>query len=875
MKIYKSLIAIFAFLFIFSSYNGYSQRNYGQEADKAFETEQYSVAIDMYKTAYNKIKRNKAEKARILFRLAECYRLTNNCKQAINWYGRVIKANYPDPISHLYLAEALKCDEQYAEALIEYNEYAKLVPDDPRGKLGAESCELSIKWKEDPTRYVVENVKKFNSRSSDFSPYWADKNFKAIVYTSTREGAKGGATDGWTGQSFSDLYITVQDKKGAWSEPVPMSDETVNTEANEGTPWINKKANVIYFTRCPVVKKQKMGCQIYFAKKQGRGWAAPDTLKLFDDMSIAIGHPSLEEDELTIYFSSDFKEGGYGGKDIWVAKRSKKTKPFDKPMNMGPTINGSGEEMFPYLRENGDLFFSSNSYTNLGMGGLDIFKAAKQSPGKFGKPENLKFPINSAGDDFGIIYKGTKEEGYLTSNRKGGKGDDDIYSFYLPPLVFTLSGVIRDDSTKQIIVGAKVTLKGSDGTVVVDSSDATGTYHFGKTQILEATSYELTVEKPKYFSTKGRETTVGLKNSKDLIHDFVLVPIPPKPIVLPDIMYAIAKWDLLPQYLDSLNGLIETLNNNPRIVIELASHTDSRPIPMTNDTLSQRRAQSVVNYLIEKGINPGRLVAKGYGANVPRILDRDKTVFLDPEKYKACKGQSFFFAKGTQMTNDFIKGLKTTCEKEAAHQLNRRTEFSILRDDFIPPPSNDTNAKNVVVEINPNDNQVKILPSGGGKFEARCVVNGKSQDFKYEASEANLQISEQLVKDYMKDYRITISEFKDKEKALNEDGSIKENSVVTLKRITIGNKTVAGIEATIVKDLGTPVLMGSKTLSKFGDFILDEENRVIVFDNPNYVPPQKDGQIEPKDDQPKQDQPKEQPKKDQPKDNKTTPKKTK
>jgi len=220
-KIYRLGILILFIFLVFSSGETFAQRNFGSSADEAFETEQYTVAIDLYKQAYNKIKKNKAEKARVLFRLAECYRKTNNQKQAISWYTRVVKSNYPDPIAHLYLADALKIDEQYAEAVVEYNEYKKLVPNDPRGGYGVESCQLAIKWKEDPTRYVVENVKKFNTKMSEFSPYWADKNYKALLFTSTREGSAGNATDGWTGQSFSDIFVTTLDKKGAWSEPLP------------------------------------------------------------------------------------------------------------------------------------------------------------------------------------------------------------------------------------------------------------------------------------------------------------------------------------------------------------------------------------------------------------------------------------------------------------------------------------------------------------------------------------------------------------------------------------------------------------------------------------------------------------------------------
>lgn len=832
MKLFTTFFAALALTLCISVNEVQAQKNFGQEADKAFDIQQYSVAIDLYKQAYNKVKKNKAEKARILYRLAECYRLTNNAKQAISWYQRVTKSGYPEPTAYLYLADALKADDQFAEAAIQYNEYAKQKPEDPRGKFGAESCELAQKWVDEPTRYVVENVKKFNSKNSDFSPYWADKNYKAILFTSTREGSTGNASDGWTGQSFSDLYITTQDKKGAWSEPLP-ADENINTEVNEGNPWVNKKANVMYFTRCPVVKKQKLGCQIYYSKKQGRGWAPADTLQLAPDLSYAVGHPTLDDDEMVIYFSSDMP-GGYGGKDIWMATRSKKNKPFEKPVNLGAGINTESDEMFPFLRDDGSLYYSSNSLSLLGMGGLDIYKVTKEGD-KWGKPVNLQSPLNSTGDDFGIIFKGNKEEGYLTSSRKGGRGGDDLYSFYLPPLVFTLQGNVRDDSTRQLIAGAHVTLEGSDGTVVEDSTDATGMYQFGKTQIMENTSYTLTVSKNKYFASKGRETTVGLLKSKDLVHDFTLVPIPPVPVVLPDVLYVVGKWDLTPQAIDSLNWLVNVLKENDRWVIELSSHTDIRPIKITNDTLSKNRAISAYKYLVSQGIHAERIKPAGYAANRPRVLDRDKSVILDPVKYKACK-DPINFTKGTKLTPDFIKGLKSVCEKEAAHQLNRRTEFVVLSEDFVPSASNDT-AANIVVEVNPMDNVVTVFPGASGSFEARCIVNTISMDFKYDPSEEKMSIAAEKVLELMKEYKITISDFKDKDKALNEDGSIKENMVVNIKKMIIGKKVLNNVEAIVVKGLTPPVLMGSNTLTKFGEFTLDEEKKQLIFDDPNAPAP--------------------------------------
>lgn len=836
MKVMKHISLILSLLIILAVKPAdiYAQKNFSQQADRAYEEERYFVAIDMYKNAYNKVK-NKTEKARILFRIAECYRMTNNTRQASNWYPRAVKAGYPDPIATLYSADMLKIEEKYPEAIIKYQEYQQLVPEDNRGQNGIESCELAQKWIDDPTRYVVENMKKFNSRSSDFSPYWADKKFKVIFFTSTREGSVGNGTDDWTGQSYSDLYFTVLDKKGAWSEPEPL-DESVNTIYNEGTPWLNDRANLMFFTRCPIIKKQSLGCQIYYAKKQGRGWASADTLLLAPDLSYAVGHPTLSSDELTIVFSSDMP-GGYGGKDLWVATRPKKTKPFEPPVNLGPNINTDGDEMFPYLRNDGTLFYSSNSHKLLGMGGLDIYKSEKTGENKWGKPENMKSPINSPADDFGIIYKADKEEGFLSSNRKGGRGDDDIWAFSLPPLVFTLQGTVRDDSTKQLIIGALVVLKGSDGTIIEDSTDETGMYHFGKTQILENTSYELIVSKPKYYSTKGRETTVGLKKSKDLVHDFNLVPIPPVPIVLPDVLYDLGKWDITEQGKDSLDWLVNILKENPTWVIELSSHTDIRPIPMTNDTLSLRRAVSAIEYITSQGIYGGRMVAQGYGAHRPRVLDRDKNVILpDQPKYAACKGQSYFFAKGAEMSEKFINSLKTYCEKEAAHQLNRRTEFIVLREDFVPPPSNDS-VGNVVVVINPNDNVVTILPGVAGSFEGMCIINKVSVDFKYDGAEDKMFIDAEIIMKQINTQRITVNDFKDKEKAFNEDGSLVENSVVNLKVMTIGKKTLNNVEAVVVYGQNPPILLGTKVLSKFGDYIVVEEKRQLIFDpKPEQIP---------------------------------------
>ncbi|MFH0896177.1 MAG: OmpA family protein, partial [Bacteroidota bacterium] len=595
------IVAVVFFSLVFAL-NASAQRNWSAEADEAFELQQFALAIDRYKVAITKIKKNKPEKARLTYRIAECYRYMNDPKQQEIWYKKAIGQKHDDPLAVLYYANALKVNEKYPEAIIQYNVYKTSVPSDPRGENGAKSCELAQKWKDNPTRYVVENMKQFNSKEMDFSPTYADKKYKSLIFTSAREGAMGGDLDEGTGQQFTDLFLVTQDKKGKWSTPVILP-EPISSKFNEGAASMNDKGSGLFFTRCGVEKKKKMGCQIYFAQKKGPNWDFPELITLNNDTSssaLTFGHPSISSNELTLYFASDMP-GGQGGKDVWCVKRTKKNKPWGKPENLGPVINTAGDEMFPYIHDNGMLFFSSNYH--LGMGGMDIFKSEPKADGSFGAPENMKFPMNSPGDDFGITFKGASiEEGYFTSNRKGGKGSDDIWYFSTPPIFFTLKGVVTDDSTKQIITGAIIKCVGSDGTIIYDTTDVTGGYFFSNKQILPNTSYDLLASKEGYYSAKGKESTVGFEQSRDLVHDFQLKPIPKIPIVLPDILYKIGDWTLQTQYQDSLNGLYQTLIDNPNIVIELGSHTDSRPIPMTNDTLSLRRAQSVVDYLISKGI---------------------------------------------------------------------------------------------------------------------------------------------------------------------------------------------------------------------------------------------------------------------------------
>ena len=817
MKIYNALIPTLIISVFLTVNLQAQQKNYTQEADEAFEMNMYFDAIAMYKKAYSKVGRNKIEKKRILFRVAECYRLTNNVRKSEAAYKRVIRAKYPDPIVYLYYADAMKMQEKYEFAIIEYKKYKQKVPDDPRGEMGVKSCELAQSWKDNPTRYEVLPMKKMNSREDDFSPTFADKKYKAMVFTSTRSDALGGGYDPNTGMSFSDLFIVSQDRKYNWGVPKLFDKEYVNSDDNEGSATFNRKVNTIYFTRCVVVKKRKLGCEIYTAKKRGRSWTQPEVLPLAPD-SFTVGHPAISKDEKTLYFASDIP-GGYGGKDIWIAKRTKKTKPFGKPKNLGTAINTSAEEMFPYLRADDFLYFASNGH--IGMGGLDIFFSRKEG-GKWTKPVNMQFPMNSAADDFGICFnldksqlqkKHVDEMGFFTTNRKGGKGGDDIWEFTLPEIVYTLQGIVKDENTLQLIKNAKVHLAGSDGTSIETRTDAVGFYRFNREQILKNTTYNLDVNKSGYFSEKGKESTVGRNKTEDLVLNFTLVPIPKEPIPLPEIRYKLAKWDLQDQYKDSLNDLIKTMNDNPTIVIELMSHTDARDTDEKNNILSSNRARSVVDYLAEEGIVSDRMVAKGYGESRPRTLKNGYTY-----NYGTYNGVSF--PSGVKLTEDYIKSLSTTKQREAAHQLNRRTEFRIIRDDYVPPDANDSIAadvSNIEIAINPEDNVIELL-SAGDTLEVPCYLLDKSMSFKYEEEVDTMKVSIDVINDFLRVHKIDKTSFVKKEKAFENDGTVIEGSVIVFRKMAIGQKEVRNIHAKVVNDLDYKIILGEIDLDRFGSF---------------------------------------------------------
>jgi len=657
MRVIKPLLVLIILIFAGNFVLGQNKKI--KKVDDIFEAGEYFKASEKYTKIYSKTK-TKVVKAELAFKLGECYRKMNIPRKAERWYNRAVRSRYQDPMAVCYLADAMKMNEKYADALVTYEKFKDLVPDDPRGRDGMQSCELALKWLDNPERYEVENMKELNSKQSDYRPEFFKDN-SIIYFTSTREGGVGDKFNNNSGQNFADIFFTMRDRKGKWNEPVPANGD-VNTLFDEGACSINMDGSDIYFTSCKAIKNETLGCQIYYSNYTGSGWSQPELVQLIPDSSISVGHPAVSPDELTLFFVAEWK-GGAGGKDIWKSTRPSRGQPWGRPVNAGSPVNTVADEMFPYVSKDGTLYFASNGH--IGLGGLDIFKLGKDENDR-PLVINMKPPINSPSDDFGIIFDGKKEKGYFSSTRSGGRGNDDIYSFELPSLVFTLKGTVRNEINDDVISQAKVKLEGSDGTSLETNSGTDGGFKF---RVKPETDYVLTTSKQGFLKGKAAESTKGLTKSTDIVVEIFMSPID-RIIVVENIQYDYNDTTLRPESMVALDKLIEVLNLNSNITIELSAHTDFRGTEQYNQTLSQGRANSVVTYLIKKGIKTERLIAKGYGESEPRKLTKKVAA-----KYS-------FLNQGDVLTEDYINNLADDKQREVAHEINRRTEFKVIKTDY-------------------------------------------------------------------------------------------------------------------------------------------------------------------------------------------------
>ena len=625
----------------------------------AFEIGEYAKSITALRKSYTKIK-DRQQKASIQFKIAEAYYKIGQYRQAESYFKSALIRNSGGTVVLLHYAEVLRANGKYEEAIKNYKAYLDSVPGDKMAINGIESSQKTQEWLKAQTRYKIENLKEINSNASDYAASYAGVHDNEIYFTSSRKGATGKEKSAITGEFNADIFKSTYNlQKKRWDKPVLIDDQKViDTFDEEGAASFNSTGNIMYFTRCRYQKSDQRSAEIFSSKQLLGIWGEIAKVKIGGDTLMA-AHPSLSADGNTLYFVSD-RPGGLGGKDIWYSTK-KKGDAWGKPVNAGPEINTSGDEMFPYIRENGTLYFSSNAH--VGMGGLDIFMAQKNTDGKW-VVENMKSPVNSTGDDFAISFYSGEERGLFTSNREGSI-KDDIYSFVLPPKVYEIEGDVINKENGIRINDASVKLIGTDGTMLKLKAE-NGQFKF---KLKPNVEYIVAAYRKGFLNAKMVASTMGLEEGKQFQFRMELTPAD-SPISIDNIYYAFGKWDLLPESVAALDSLSELLVLNPTTIIELMAHTDCRGDDALNSEISQKRAQSVVSYLIAKGIQPGRLVAKGYGKTAPKRVTK-----------KLSKAYPFL-KQGKDLTCSFIEALEDDKQREICHQINRRTEFRVLSSDY-------------------------------------------------------------------------------------------------------------------------------------------------------------------------------------------------
>lgn len=655
MRLFNRITIILIFITLASC----STSNLGRMALTSQEIGEYYKAIEKYRKA-NRKEKDREKRMEYSYAIAECYRMMGQYEMAALYYRNTIRRNHPDPRALLWYADMLRAAQRYEEAIENYRLYLEERPGDTQALNGMEAITKTQQWIANPTRHVINPVKELNARESDYSPVFVGGRDNEIIFTSSRKASTGKRRSMITGQTYSDLYrsqFNIQRQK--WGEPQPIDQYfIVNTASEEGAATMSGIGDQMIFTRCLYDKTRNMPPQIFMTSQVRGSWAEPTAIEIGGD-SIMIAHPALSPDGSTLYFVSDMP-GGQGGKDIWKADKSGGT--FKNPVNLGPVVNSPGDEMFPYVRDNGELYFSSNYHT--GLGGFDLFKAIKDDAGTW-TIENMGHPVNSSFDDFGIAFINGRNEGMFSSNRKGSRSDD-IYSFFVPPVVFQVAGEVFNKETRATMDGVTVRVIGTDGTNLRMRTQN------GKFQmkLQPETEYIVAAYREGFLIDKSGFSTEGLAESKDFRVELHLTPID-SPIKLDNINYAFGSADLLPESIVAMDTLINLLQANPTITIELMAHTDHVGSEQFNFELSQRRAQSVVNYLIEKGISPQRLTAKGYGETWPKTVTREIAAQYD------------FLKRGDVLTEEFISKIPEEEQRQIAQGINRRTEFRVLRTDFI------------------------------------------------------------------------------------------------------------------------------------------------------------------------------------------------
>lgn len=639
---------------------------------------EYYAAGETYRKLYRKAPREeRAQRAIIAFEMAENYRKLNQSSRAVSAYQNAIRYEYPDTLMYLYYARMLHREGDYEGAEDAYRQFLSFLPNHPEALNGLLGVKLAKDWSDNPTRYVVERMNLFNSNRGEFSPMLLPQRDQ-LYFTSSREEAVGDVKSPITGMKYNDLFRSNKNVHGEWLRPERLNSE-INTEGDEGTPSFSADGEWMYYTFGAADPNGPTSTQIYISQWVNGRWAEGRPLSVVqNDSMFVFAHPAIAPSGRWLYFVSDMP-GGYGGKDIWRAALGENHEILFVE-NLGPDINTFGNEVFPYLRNDTTLYFSSDGHP--GMGGLDIFEAVTWDASDWGETEeedhvkpawqktrkwlvrNMKYPLNSSADDFGITFEPEGEKGFFSSNRNDVRGYDHIYSFGYSDVSVEIEGFAVDQED-EFIRGAIVSVVGSDGSQFRFVTKGDGVYRF---KARTGVDYLLMASAEGFLNQRQSLTTASVEKDTLYYVDFEMIPYN-KPVILENIFFDFDRAILRPESKEALDMLVSLLKEHPSVFIELAAHTDRKGSEEYNLDLSLRRARAVMDYLVAGGIDPRRLSARGFGKSRPTRVTKKMAV------------QFHFLQEGDLLTEEFIETL-TPEQQQVADQINRRTSFEVTDEKF-------------------------------------------------------------------------------------------------------------------------------------------------------------------------------------------------
>ena len=619
---------------------------------------EYCEAANLYKRAYQRVPaKEREQRGAVAYRMADAYRLYGNTARARSAYSSAVRYNYTDTLTYFYLGEMQRMAGSYKEAAASYEAYLERHPGDAAAAQGLENALKAAGERAKGSSYTVKIENLFNGSRSDYAPALMGAEASELYFSTTRQQVTGSELSGITGMKNGDIYYSRKDEKGKWKVPEPA--DGVNTADDEGACSFSPDGQTMYLTVCRTDAQYPRMAEIWTSSRSDAKWSKPQPLKITADTLSSYAHPAVSPDGRWLYFTSDMP-GGYGGMDLWRAAITG-AHGLGPVENLGESINTAGNEVFPAFRPNGELYFASDGRTP-NFGGLDIYSAQEDTVKHRWAVRHLPAPMNSNADDFGITFEGLHHRGYFSSNRStGGRGWDKIYSFSYPEILQTVKGWVYEQDGYEL-PEATVYMIGNDGTNMKFGVRGDGSFE----QPLSPGVDYIFLAVCKGFLNYRNELHVDSVEAE--VQHVLQFPLPSisVPVLVRNVFYEFDKATLTDDSRGALDRLSALLKENPHVTIELSAHCDYRGNDDYNERLSQRRAESVVRYLTEHGIEAPRLEAKGYGEKQPKVVTKKLA-----ETYG-------FLKENDVLTEEFI--LKLTPEQqEVCNALNRRTEFKVLR----------------------------------------------------------------------------------------------------------------------------------------------------------------------------------------------------